>query len=122
MTHDGSCDDFTLTLREVFHERVAFVFTELLNHHLLGGLRRDAAKLFDRDFFAAGDFAFIISDIAPDRELAREAIHFAAKFIGVERVEVFTRSADHRHLKVTNEMLTIDIAIACDGVEDAESF
>ena len=42
----SSGDNFALAFGELLKEAVAFIFTKLLNHHLLSGLCRDSAKRF----------------------------------------------------------------------------
>ena len=122
LAHNGARHDFALLLREFFHQRVPLIFAELLNHHLLCGLRRNAAETLDRDHLAIHNLALFIHDVSPDRDLACEAVHLAAEFFGVERVEVLACSTDHRHLKIAEEMLAVDVPVACDRVEDAKSF
>ena len=117
LANDGAGDDLALPLRELLDERVALVLAELLDHHLLGGLRGNAAETLDRD-----DLAPAVGKVPPDRECAAQAVHLATELLRVERIEVLACSAHHRHLKVADDLLAVDVAIASDGVEETEGF
>jgi hypothetical protein len=117
LAHDGAGNDFALALRELLDERVALVFAELLDHDLLRGLRGNAAELLNRDHLATA-----IGQVAPDREGAAQAVHFAAELLGVERVEMLTRSTHHGQFEISDEMLAVDVAVARDGIEESERF
>src|SRR5690606_9363788 len=84
LRHAG--DEVTLPLGKLFQQRLAFILAELLNHDLLGGLRRDTAKTLQRN-----DFAFATFQIAPQGDLAGQTVHLAAELFRIERVEVLSR-------------------------------
>jgi hypothetical protein len=110
-------DELALSLRELVEEAVALVLAELLNHHLLGGLGRNATKLLQRDELLGALFG-----VAPQGDLAAQAIHLTAELLGVERVEVLAGRADHRLLEIVDQELAIDVPVAGDGVKDAKGF
>ena len=113
----GAGDQLALALAELLEEAVALVLAELLDHHLLGGLRRDAAERLQVDGLAA---AFL--ELAPERDAARQPVDLAAELLGVEGVEVLARGADHGLLQVVEKQFTVDVAVAGDRVEDGEGF
>src|SRR5690606_15770045 len=96
---------------------VSLLLAELLDHHLLGGLRGNAAETLERD-----ELALAVGTIAPQRDLAGEPIDRAGELLGVEGVEVLARRADHRLLEIPDEDLAIDVLVAGDRIQDAEGF
>src|SRR5690606_7716870 len=117
ITLGGAGDDLTLALAELFQQAAALILTEALNHDLLGGLCGNAAKRGQRD-----DLAAAIGLIAPDGDVAGDPVHLAAKLLRIKRIEVLASSTDHRLLKIMNEQIAIDVAVASDGIKDAKSF
>ena len=79
VTSGGTGDEFALALAEFFKERVALVFTEALDHDLLGGLRWNATERLQINI---GTNAVLV--FAPQRDSASEAIDLASKVLGVE--------------------------------------
>jgi len=113
----GAGDQLALALHELLEQAVALLLAELLDHHLLGRLRRNAAHAGERDLFLRA-----IGQVAPDSKRTTQAVHRAAELLEVEAVEVLARRADHRLLEIGDEDLAVDVAVACDAVEDSESF
>ena len=79
ITSCGASDEFALTLAEFFEQRVALVFTEALDHDLLGGLGRNTTERLQVNI---GTNAVLV--FAPQRDGASEAIDLASKVLGVE--------------------------------------
>ena len=79
VTSSGAGDEFALALAEFFEERVALVFTEALDHDLLGGLRWNATERLQVNIGTNAVFVF-----SPQRDSASGAIDLASKVLGVE--------------------------------------
>ncbi len=94
---------------KLIKDRGPLVFTESLDHDLLGGLGGDAAEVFKLDGLLT----------APDLDLAGEAVDFAGEILGVLRVEMLTGGGNHGLLEVFIEQLFLHVAFAGDGIDQS---
>ncbi len=97
-------------------QRVALVLAVALDHHLLGGLRRDSAELLR----IVDLLAHAVLVVAPQRDLARDPVNGASELLEVEGVEVLAGRAHHGLLEVLEHQLAVHALLACHGVHQSD--
>ena len=112
-TGNRAGDDITTHLIEFFIDRITLGFSNLLDHHLLGGLCRDATQQITQDF------RFQILAIQFDRWFTRLAINVGNDFVFF--AEMLARGRKDRLFDSLEHDFLVDVLVPVDCINNPEN-